>query len=283
MQPTCIRAPGLINLVPGKRAWAYRSLNARRSGNTTSIDGRATWLIHNVLYHDEPEFDSIDRDWAIRAILGVGPDFRYEVISKEDRIGRRLVADRFRDRRVFICGDAAHLWTPTAGYGMNAGIADAANLSWLIAATLNGWAPPAILDAYEEERQPDVLRNAQEFFATVTGGRYERLISPLDSQVITALAPDGSSKATGQLSRGTEDQLYLALRFGLIREFGARSARLPVIVDDILVNFDPERAYRAAQAFVELAQTNQVLVFTCHPETRDLFTKADPRTQVIEL
>ena len=117
----------------------------------------------------------------------------------------------------------------------------------------------------------------------MTGGRYERLISPLGSQVITALAPDGSSKATGQLSRGTEDQLYLALRFGLIREFGARSARLPVIVDDILVNFDPERAQRAAAAFVDLAQTNQVLVFTCHPETRDLFTKADPRTQVIEL
>ena len=136
---------------------------------------------------------------------------------------------------------------------------------------------------YEEERQPDVLRSAQEFFATVTGGRYERLISPLGSQVITALAPDGSSKATGQLSRGTEDQLYLALRFGLIREFGARSARLPVIVDDILVNFDPERAQRAAAAFVELSQTNQVLVFTCHPETVALFTNADPRTQVIEL
>jgi FAD binding domain len=96
----------------------------------------------------------LDRDWAIRAIHGVGSDFRYEVISKEDWIRRRLVADRFRDRRVFICGDAAHLWMPTGGYGMNAGIADAANLAWLLAATLTGWAPPAILDAYEAERQP---------------------------------------------------------------------------------------------------------------------------------
>ena len=76
------------------------------------------------------------------------------MISKQDWIGRRLVADKFRDRRVFICGDAAHLWMPNAGYGMNAGIADAADLSWMIAATLNGWAPPAILDAYEAERQP---------------------------------------------------------------------------------------------------------------------------------
>ena len=136
---------------------------------------------------------------------------------------------------------------------------------------------------YEEERQPDVLRSAQEFFASVTGGRYERLVSPLGSQAITAVAPDGSSKATGQLSRGTEDQLYLALRFGLIREFGARSAHLPVIVDDILVNFDPERAQRTAAAFADLSDTNQVLVFTCHPETVDLFRSADARTQVIQL
>jgi 2-polyprenyl-6-methoxyphenol hydroxylase-like FAD-dependent oxidoreductase len=154
VQSTCIRAPELIDLLPGKRARMYRSLNPRRCASTTAIDGHETWLIHNMLDDDEPEFDSIDRDWAIRAILGVGADFRYEVVSKEDWIGRRLVADRFRDRRVFICGDAAHLWTPQAGYGMNAGIADAANLSWLMAATLHGWAPPAILDAYEAERQP---------------------------------------------------------------------------------------------------------------------------------
>ena len=75
-------------------------------------------------------------------------------MSKEDWIGRRLVADRFRDRRVFICGDAAHLWMPYAGYGMNAGIADAMDLSWMLAAVLKGWAPETLLDAYERERQP---------------------------------------------------------------------------------------------------------------------------------
>ena len=79
---------------------------------------------------------------------------RYEIISKEDWIGRRLVADRFRDRRVFIAGDAAHLWVPYAGYGMNAGIADALNLSWHLAAHLAGWADARILDAYEIERLP---------------------------------------------------------------------------------------------------------------------------------
>jgi hypothetical protein len=65
-----------------------------------------------------------------------------------------MLADRFRDRRAFICGDAAHLWVPFAGYGMNAGIADAMNLSWTLAARLKGWAGEGILAAYEAERQP---------------------------------------------------------------------------------------------------------------------------------
>lgn len=153
-QSTCIRAPQLVERLPGRRAWLYISLNPRRCGMTFAIDGREMWLIHNFLYHNDDEVKSVDRDWAIRQILGVGSDFQYDIVSKEDWIGRRLVADRFRDRRAFICGDAAHLWIPHAGYGMNAGIADAVDLSWMMAAVLKGWATPAILDAYQAERQP---------------------------------------------------------------------------------------------------------------------------------
>lgn len=154
VQSTYIRAPGLKALIPGKPAWSYYSVNPRRCGTVFAIDGHETWLVHNHLHAEEPEFDSVDRDQSIRHILGVDADFAYEVISKEDWVGRRLVADRFRDRNVFIAGDAAHLWVPYAGYGMNAGIADAVNLSWLLAARLQGWADEAILDAYEAERQP---------------------------------------------------------------------------------------------------------------------------------
>jgi hypothetical protein len=129
-------------------------MNPRRSGNVFAIDGRETWLVHNYLRDEEEDFDAVDRDWAIRAILGVGPEFPYEIISEEDWYGRRLVAERFRDRRVFLCGDAAHIWVPFGGYGMNAGIADAANLAWLLAAHFTGWGTAAILDAYERERLP---------------------------------------------------------------------------------------------------------------------------------
>ena len=154
VQSTYFRAPDLIHRQQFARAWATFSINPQRSGNVYAIDGQETWLLHNYLRDDEPDFESVDRDWAIRQILGVGDDFQYEVLSKEDWFGRRLVADKFRQGRVFICGDAAHLWVPMAGYGMNAGIADAMNLSWQLAAYLHGWGGPGILDAYQAERQP---------------------------------------------------------------------------------------------------------------------------------
>ena len=154
VQSSYIRAPKLLSMLPGKPAWVMFSLNPRRSGNVMAIDGRETWLVHNYLNDSEEGFESVDRDWAIRSILGVGADFEYEVLAKEDWYGRRLVADKFRQGRVFICGDAAHLWVPYAGYGMNAGIADAANLAWLLDARLKGWGGEAILDAHEKERLP---------------------------------------------------------------------------------------------------------------------------------
>jgi 2-polyprenyl-6-methoxyphenol hydroxylase-like FAD-dependent oxidoreductase len=154
VQSSYIRAPRLLSMLPGKPAWVMFSLNPRRSGNVMAIDGRETWLVHNYLNDAEADFDSVDRDWAIRTILGVGPDFEYELLAKEDWFGRRLVADRFRKDRVFLCGDSAHLWVPYAGYGMNAGIADAANLAWLLAARIKGWGTERLLDAYEAERLP---------------------------------------------------------------------------------------------------------------------------------
>jgi len=154
VQSTYIRAPALIGLQRHERAWGTGSINPRRSGMVYAIDGRERWLVHNYMKPDEGDFDSVDRDACLRTILGVGADFNYEIVSREDWYGRRLIASKFRDRCAFIAGDAAHIWVPYAGYGMNAGIADAMNLSWLLAAHLNGWAPASILDAYEAERWP---------------------------------------------------------------------------------------------------------------------------------
>jgi 2-polyprenyl-6-methoxyphenol hydroxylase-like FAD-dependent oxidoreductase len=173
VQSTYISAPALLGMMEHP-AWMTLLLNPRRCGTVVAIDGRENWLIHNHLNREDETFESVDRDASIRAILGVGPDFEYEVLSKEDWVGRRLVADRFRKGRAFICGDAAHLWMPYAGYGMNAGIADATNLAWLLAAYLEGWADIGILDAYEAERLPiteQVSRFAMEMAGKVLSQR----------------------------------------------------------------------------------------------------------------
>jgi 2-polyprenyl-6-methoxyphenol hydroxylase-like FAD-dependent oxidoreductase len=154
VQSTYIRAPGLIDRQQHANAWGTGAINPRRSGMVYAIDGSERWLVHNYMKPGETEFEAVDRDACLRTILGVGPDFNYEIISREDWYGRRLIANKFRDRCAFIAGDAAHIWVPYAGFGMNAGIADAMNLSWLLAAHLNGWAPASILDAYEAERWP---------------------------------------------------------------------------------------------------------------------------------
>ena len=135
---------------------------------------------------------------------------------------------------------------------------------------------------FEKERQPGVVRHAQSFFKDITGGRYQRVFSPLGSSEIHVSDISGTSKQPNQLSRGTREQLFLSLRFGLISELGQRSERLPVIVDEALVNFDPGRALQAAVAFTKLAETNQVLVFTCHPAIVELFQRAAAKSGVQE-
>ena len=135
---------------------------------------------------------------------------------------------------------------------------------------------------FEQERQPGVIRHAQEFFSGVTGQRYQRVYAPIGEQTITVTDATGASKQPSELSRGTREQLYLALRFGLIREFGEHAERLPVVVDEALVNFDPGRARLAAEAFAELSETNQVLVFTCHPAIAEMFQDA-AGAQVVDI
>lgn len=174
VQSTYFKAPDLISRMGSRPAWMMMSVNPRRNAVTVAIDGRENWLIHNYLLPEEKDFESVDRDWAIRTILGVGADFEYDILSQEDWIGRRLVADKFRDRRVFICGDSAHLWIPFAGYGMNAGIADAMNLSWTLAACIAGWGGETLLDAYEAERLPiteQVSRHAMDIALGAIGQR----------------------------------------------------------------------------------------------------------------
>jgi 2-polyprenyl-6-methoxyphenol hydroxylase-like FAD-dependent oxidoreductase len=227
VQSTFIEAPDLIRLQHHERAWGTGSINPRRAGMVYAIDGRERWLVHNYLKPDEPDFESVDRDWAIRTILGVGADFRYRIISREDWYGRRLVADKLRDRHTFIAGDAAHIWVPYAGYGMNAGIADATDVAWLLAAHLNGWAPAGILDAYEAERLP--ITDQVSRFAMAHAEKEIRRRGAVPDEIEDA-GPRGARarEEVGRLTYALNVQQYACA--GL--NFGAYYDRSPIIAYD---------------------------------------------------
>ncbi len=210
-----IRAPQLRSLLPGKPAWLYFSLNPRRCGVTMAVDGRDTWNLQNFSYPGETGLDHLDRDWVIRSILGVGPEFEYELLSCEDWIARKLVASKFCDGRVFICGDAAHVWMPLGGFGMSAGIADAANLAWKLAAVLHGWATPEILDAYEAERKP-ITEQASRIISDI-GRQVMMQRNELSPEIERLDAVGGTARAVaGQLAYtlDVEQQCCGGLNFG---------------------------------------------------------------------
>ena len=139
------------------------------------------------------------------------------------------------------------------------------------------------IEVYEKERQPAVIVEAQSFFSSITHGRYKRIYSPVGSSDIFVEDNDGRQKETFQLSKGTVEQLYLALRFGFIKEIGKHSETLPIIFDDILVNFDPVRSRTAGDAIKQLATTNQIFYFTCHPDTVKILEDIAPDAKVIGL
>jgi 2-polyprenyl-6-methoxyphenol hydroxylase-like FAD-dependent oxidoreductase len=150
-----VRAPNLATI--HDKGWArfYRFTDARGTwGEIIGIDGKELWRL-SVLNAD-PEFDG---DGYMRRLAGT--ELPYEILSVMEWERRERVADRYRDRRVFIAGDAAHQNSPTGGLGLHTGLADACDLGWKLAATIEGWGGPNLLDSYEIERKPIALDNVR--------------------------------------------------------------------------------------------------------------------------
>lgn len=124
---------------------------------------------------------------------------------------------------------------------------------------------------FEEEQQPRVIQLASELFSELTAGRYRRVFIPAGEARELRVSDGAKDWSAEQLSRGTREQLFLAFRLAVIRDFGETRGALPLITDDVLVNFDPERARGAVRLFARLAEAHQVIAFTCHPWLRELF------------
>jgi uncharacterized protein YhaN len=128
---------------------------------------------------------------------------------------------------------------------------------------------------YEKERQPEVIKNSIIHFSRITGGKYNKISVALDEREVSVFDRREAVKKIDQLSRGTKEQLLVSLRLGFIEEYEKKAEPLPVIIDEILVNFDPERAEKTAAILHEFAKNRQVMIFTCHPETIKYFKQMD--------
>src|SRR5262245_64461996 len=151
-----IRSPTLIarsGRPPTHMTWI---INPELRSMMYAQDGRETWVVHyQVPKGIAPE--SVDARATITAMLGC--DAPFEIISGGPWTGGlALVAEHYQSGPIFLAGDAAHLYTPLGGLGMNTGIGDVMNLGWKLAAVHQGWAGPNLLASYEIERRPIGVR-----------------------------------------------------------------------------------------------------------------------------
>ena len=146
------RAPGLAQAHGHGPATMYWQVNGNAPSLIGPMDSGDTWFFMPTGIKEGWKLDPADAPALIRQATGI--DLPYEVLSTDEWVASRFLADKYRDRRVFLAGDACHLHPPFGGYGMNMGVADGVDLGWKLAAVLQGWGGARLLDSYESERRP---------------------------------------------------------------------------------------------------------------------------------
>jgi hypothetical protein len=155
-----LRAPQFLSVLRHPKAWMYVAVNHQRRAFMASVDGVAEYAFHAALRPGEEADGWTEADARRVFAEAVGAEVPMEILSMGTWLaGHALVAQRYRQGRVFIGGDAAHLFTPTGGLGYNTAVEDAVNLGWKLASVIRGQAPLALLGSYEAERKPLAERN----------------------------------------------------------------------------------------------------------------------------
>jgi 2-polyprenyl-6-methoxyphenol hydroxylase-like FAD-dependent oxidoreductase len=201
-----------------------------------AIDGHGLWAnirivdpanaLWRLMVLDTPEdFDvrNIDRDAFLKR--AVGRDIDVEWIGHSVWVRRGVVAERYRDGPVFLAGDAAHQLSPTGALGMNTGIGDAVDFGWKIAAMLDGWGGPRLLDSYDAERRPIGTRNVAMATAFHHGhAGFENLAAVADA------TPEGEALRAGLGPALVENVGRMFRTDGL--QLGYRYDCSPICIDD---------------------------------------------------
>lgn len=223
MVSTYIRAPAVHERIIRNPGWQYWTVNSEVRSNTLAIDGAAE-LLFNTRLQTSGETPT---DASIRQafLASVGEPIEVEILGHATwTAGQALVADRFGEGRVLLAGDAAHLFTPTGGFGVNTGVDDAANIAWKLAALVQGWGGPGLLASYELERRPIALRN--------TAAAKELASNHAGVPVGTAIEDDSPDGEFARRAAGEYLSVF-AREFGSIGvQLGARYDGSPLIVSD---------------------------------------------------
>ncbi|MFC1408477.1 FAD-dependent monooxygenase [Streptacidiphilus sp. N1-12] len=171
------QAPGLSELVPHGPAVHYWVINPDAPALLGPLDREGTWWM--IAFGADAETGARDAGQLIDAATGTTTGA--VILSTDPWTARMQIADRMRDRRVFLAGDAAHLNPPLGGHGLNTGLGDAVDLGWKLAAVLDGWGGPALLDSYAGERRPIQERVIREATANMAVTSAELLADNLDA------------------------------------------------------------------------------------------------------
>jgi 2-polyprenyl-6-methoxyphenol hydroxylase-like FAD-dependent oxidoreductase len=157
-----LRAPKFYDLTGHDRAWMYWAFNSERRSWLVAVNGRDEFAFHTQLKPGEEEIPLTESRARELFLQVMGISIEVELLAIDTWIaGHSLVAEKFASGRVYIGGDAAHLFTPAGGLGYNTAVEDAVNLGWKLASSIKGIAGPALLESYEYERQRTARRNTR--------------------------------------------------------------------------------------------------------------------------
>lgn len=219
------RSPAFYELVPPRRSWQYWAVNRVRRSFICSIDGAGLFVLHCQLPRGQAPTEAFARE---SMVLSTGREFPFEILATAPwTAGFTLVAERYADPhgRVFIAGDAAHLFTPTGGQGYNTAVDDCANLGWKLAAACQGWGGARLLGTYESERRPIGERNTR--FARAMAESIGRMPVP---ETIEDETPAGAAARAALGARLVE---HCNREFDIPGiQFGAFYGASPIVCDD---------------------------------------------------
>lgn len=216
-------APGLADAHPHGPGIMYWQVNAETPSLIGRMDDGDLWYFMPTMLPPGVTLTDAEALELIRVSTGI--DLPYRILSSDEWVASRLLADRYSQGRAFLAGDACHLHPPFGGFGMNMGVSDAVDLGWKLAARIQGWGGETLLESYETERRP-----VHEMVLDESEGNHAVLANQLFRPGIEEDSEEGQAIRTevSALIRETKRREFYAL--GIV--LGYRYLHSPVIVDD---------------------------------------------------